>query len=361
MLCISFGGLVLTAFIHVIHRLSLFTGMEHHEYHVALSEFSTSHGLPPYYVAISSVAFFIPLGCFLYSVYLYYKTPYHEKLPLWITITLTLSSINMVMGGDGMMEYHFSIFIVIALVAFYDRIRLIVIMSVIFTVQHVLGYFVSPITYFVFGVAGYSFAMTMVHMVAVTLMAVAIITQIKTRQTLFEESETDHLTNILNRRAILKKIYTCHDENPGRTCSMIFFDLDHFKQINDTYGHEAGDELLIHFTKLLDSEVADKGLFARYGGEEFVLFLPEYSKVDAFNYAEEIRKKIEQEPFSIKNHLSYKEESFDLQATASIGVASYPEQCSQIDDLIRYADRAMYVGSKLKGRNRVSLFDASME
>lgn len=358
MLIISLCGLVLTALVHILHRSSLF--MKGHGHHGEILEVLTQNGMPNYYYSVSGWSFSIPVGLFMIAVYLYLKSPYHEQIPLMITLTLTMMSVNMIMGGEGMIEYHFFIFIVIALIAFYDQIYLILIAGFIFTLQHIVGYFVPAITYFVFGVTGYSLVMTMMHVIAVVLMSIAIITQIKTRKTLVTESETDHLTNVYNRRAILRKIYDHNRENPELTSSLIFLDLDYFKKVNDTYGHEAGDKLLIQLAELLRSKLKVHGEVARYGGEEFVLFLPEFNKEEAYQLAEEIRTMIEEHPFKVTNQLSHKQEKLVINMTASIGVASYPEQCKEMEDLIRFADRAMYVGSKLEGRNRVSLFDSTM-
>jgi diguanylate cyclase (GGDEF)-like protein len=232
--------------------------------------------------------------------------------------------------------------------------------SVIFALQHFFGLFFDGLSYLVFGVAGYSWSMMMIHVIAVILMAVAIIVQIRTRQTLFEESETDHLTKALNRRAILRKIREFHEQEPHAKGSLIFFDLDHFKKVNDTYGHEAGDELLIEFAKVIKEAVCEEANVARYGGEEFVIFLPYCDTEQAVQSAEELRKMIETTDFFVTNALAVNDKKLGIRITSSIGVANYPDHSTEIDDLIRYADRAMYVGAKMTGRNQVSLFDPTM-
>lgn len=184
MLGITGASLILTVIIFIIHRWTYFGDWVLHGHHMSHTDVFVTPMVPSYYDTVAFIFFLIPLGIFLISSFLYLKSPTHAALPILLTLTLTLSSMAMIMGGDGMIEYHFSIFIVIALVSFYDEVKLIVIMASLFTLQHALGYSISPFTYFVFGVADYTITMTVVHIVAVVLMSVAIIVQIQTRQNL---------------------------------------------------------------------------------------------------------------------------------------------------------------------------------
>lgn len=117
------------------------------------------------------------------------------------------------------------------------------------------------------------------------------------------ESETDYLTQLPNSRAFEQALEAYHQRHPEAKRALIVLDLDHFKGINDTYGHEAGNEILKQFADLLKREDTAKGTIARYGGEEFIILLPSYTKEKALVYAESLRQAIEKEPFMCHNYL----------------------------------------------------------
>lgn len=166
-------------------------------------------------------------------------------------------------------------------------------------------------------------------------------------------SSTDHLTGLSNLRAFEKDLDQYTRKHPDAYQTIIIIDLDHFKRVNDTYGHQAGNELLKQVAILLSTFVYEQEKLARYGGEEFIFFIPNKSPIEAFALAEEIRSKIEESVFNTHNYLSGRE-LIQINITASIGLATYPHQCSNTKDLMTLADRAMYVGSKQKGRNKVA-------
>jgi two-component system cell cycle response regulator len=121
-------------------------------------------------------------------------------------------------------------------------------------------------------------------------------------------------------------------------------DLDFFKQVNDIYGHQAGDEVLRHFARLVKQSVRDSDYVSRYGGEEFVVILPETHKREARIMAERLRLIISEEPIPIgdqRHHL-----------TASIGVAAYPDDADTWHRLLKKADAALYEAKK-SGRDQV--------
>jgi diguanylate cyclase (GGDEF)-like protein len=124
--------------------------------------------------------------------------------------------------------------------------------------------------------------------------------------------------------------------------SALFIDLDHFKDVNDTYGHPVGDEVLIGTTTALKAACAGKGHCYRWGGEELVVLLSNYNSAEAAALAERIREAIGQLQFS----------GYPNQVTASIGVASYPEISATAEALVKAADDAMY-SAKQAGRDRV--------
>ncbi|WP_430785003.1 diguanylate cyclase [Virgibacillus flavescens] len=172
-----------------------------------------------------------------------------------------------------------------------------------------------------------------------------------------ENSEKDGLTNLYNYRffnnAVEKAGQTINDKS---VYSLILLDLDYFKKVNDTYGHEAGNEILCQFSIRLEKFIGDRGLVARYGGEEFVISLPNYSLRQSNEIAEIIRTMIAEEPFIISNHILPHNDTVEVNITASIGVAAYPNHCESLNELVRHADRAMYLGAKQRGRNRVAVY-----
>ncbi|WP_347549411.1 sensor domain-containing diguanylate cyclase [Pseudalkalibacillus hwajinpoensis] len=170
-------------------------------------------------------------------------------------------------------------------------------------------------------------------------------------------SERCPLTNLYNFRffsELLEEKYKCLDEMPS-SFSIILLDLDHFKKVNDTFGHHSGNEVLCGLSNRLVEEIGTKGTVARFGGEEFVVLLENHSHEDSLQKAEELRCTIADRPFEIFNDLG----NGNLQViyiTASIGVATAPDQGDDAQTLIRNADRAMYTGAKQRGRNRVASY-----
>ena len=155
---------------------------------------------------------------------------------------------------------------------------------------------------------------------------------------------TDALTGLPNRRAIddhLKRLLA----QAGRSLtpmSAILLDLDHFKQINDTFGHERGDEVLAAVGALMRSELRGSDFAGRSGGEEFVVMLPDTDRAGALRVAEHLRQAM--------HSLSFP--GVQRAITASFGVAAYPDDALDGETLMRLADRALYV-AKQSGRDRV--------
>lgn len=171
------------------------------------------------------------------------------------------------------------------------------------------------------------------------------------------ESEHCGLTKLYNYRYFEKILNTkFFDLNAGilREMSLIMLDIDHFKQINDTYGHQAGNEILIKMANRLKDLMVDEGVLARYGGEEFVILLADTKQDTALHIAESIRKTIADTPFVVQNELDPSLGFVEVWITVSIGVATAPEDADDAMSLIRHADRALYIGAKQAGRNRVA-------
>jgi diguanylate cyclase (GGDEF)-like protein len=160
-------------------------------------------------------------------------------------------------------------------------------------------------------------------------------------------SDTDPLTQIYNRRYMMNMLEKelLRAERKGTHLSLVMIDLDHFKQVNDKYGHDGGDQVLIALAALAQAGLRSYDFFARYGGEEFVMTLPETAHEDALMIADRLRRRIQLH--------SYPGTLKGLSLTASMGVATYPVQfISSLADLVREADEAMY-RAKTAGRNRV--------
>lgn len=174
------------------------------------------------------------------------------------------------------------------------------------------------------------------------------------------KSERCGLTKLHNYRYLDRKLAEAaadFEAIPSRGLSVVMLDIDHFKKVNDTYGHESGNVVLIELAKILRSFLKEKDVLARYGGEEFVFILHDCSKEEAVLFAEEIRLKIEKTYFRINPDLSNDYTPINIQVTSSLGVASIPDDAKSAKGVIRSADRALYIGGKQAGRNRVGVLD----
>jgi len=137
----------------------------------------------------------------------------------------------------------------------------------------------------------------------------------------------------------------------GSNVSFIMLDVDHFKQLNDNYGHETGDVVLKELAALLSKMTRTEDVACRYGGEEFVLCLPGASATIAMSRAEEIRE-------AMSNHTFYYEGQNIGQVTVSLGVSVFPEHGLDAKDLFKQADKALYQ-AKEAGRNQTVLAQSS--
>ncbi|MCP4139302.1 MAG: PAS domain S-box protein [Chloroflexi bacterium] len=172
----------------------------------------------------------------------------------------------------------------------------------------------------------------------------------KMEEKLRQQATTDPLTGILNRRHFFK-LATRELKRAMRydhTLSVIMFDIDHFKSVNDTYGHSTGDQALRMLTTECQPNLRENDLFARYGGEEFIILLPETDLKQAKRIAERTQKRL-----SGAESLKFGDDSISL--TASFGVASLDGEKLSLDDLIMRADSALYA-AKDAGRNRVEVW-----
>jgi diguanylate cyclase (GGDEF)-like protein len=167
-----------------------------------------------------------------------------------------------------------------------------------------------------------------------------------TNKELQQLSTTDALTGLYNRRYMIDTLAKelTRAERSSAPFSILLLDIDHFKQYNDTYGHMAGDELLIKAGMLFVKSIRNADFAARYGGEEFLIFLPGESTKKAMEVAERIRVEVATATADGKNSIE--------PVTVSIGVATFPGNGSSVDELIANADAALYE-AKERGRNQV--------
>ncbi|WP_052330139.1 GGDEF domain-containing protein [Thermicanus aegyptius] len=172
-------------------------------------------------------------------------------------------------------------------------------------------------------------------------------------------SVTDELTGLYNFRFFSQAIEEQVEEakRNHRPLSLLIIDIDHFKQINDTFGHLSGNRALIGLAEQLKASVRKEDIVARYGGEEFTILLPGTSSKEAVEIAERIRMQVEKMRLRIEKDLGDGADVY-LRITVSIGISSYPEHAEDALSLMRNADRAMYVGAKHQGRNRVAVYGA---
>nr|WP_214742024.1 GGDEF domain-containing protein [Exiguobacterium sp. s48] len=156
-------------------------------------------------------------------------------------------------------------------------------------------------------------------------------------------AETDHLTGLANRRAWemqMKKIRERYD-----ICNVLILDIDHFKQINDQYGHANGDEILKQFSELLHRETRDHDIKARIGGEEFGILIPMLSQSEVIGVAERIRNCISKHAFKLLDQQV-------IHISVSIGIAN--GKSTQLHEMVHLADDCLY-HAKNQGRNRTHI------
>ncbi len=177
--------------------------------------------------------------------------------------------------------------------------------------------------------------------------------ELRTRS-LVEQTRRDGLTGLYNRtylNEILATEFTKATEC-GWPLSVAFVDLDHFKQVNDTYGHQVGDQVLVSLAQFLASRMRQADLVARYGGEEFIVVLPGTYSADAKTLLDRLREEVAAKPHGVSGG----QQIFN---TISIGLATHREekQFATLESLIQGADRALYTAKRL-GRNRLEMYNS---
>jgi diguanylate cyclase (GGDEF)-like protein len=171
---------------------------------------------------------------------------------------------------------------------------------------------------------------------------------------LFQETKrlsiTDGLTGLFNSRYFYRQLELeiARTNRYGGTFSLILFDIDNFKQLNDTYGHQAGDDVLHELAGILKSASRETDIVVRYGGEEFIIILPNTPVEDTIHLADRIRALVE-------NNIFLPHHEHGLHITLSGGIAAYPMTASDAKSLLNAADTALY-SAKSSGKNRIVCF-----
>ena len=163
----------------------------------------------------------------------------------------------------------------------------------------------------------------------------------------------DTLTNLYNRRYFEERLEVEAQKSffSDTSLSLVMVDIDHFKRVNDTFGHTEGDRVLCEIASLLKTSVRKNDTVARYGGEEFILILPEAGLEESSMISERIRRLVENTPFEVGQA--------QINLTVSLGISNFPShQARTKEELIKMADLALY-DAKRGGRNRVSIFNQS--
>ncbi len=157
----------------------------------------------------------------------------------------------------------------------------------------------------------------------------------------------DPLTNAYNRRFGMARLgeELNRADRTNTPLGLLMVDLDHFKGVNDTYGHLAGDQVLVQIVRMARAVLREGDILVRYGGEEFLAILPGAACADAREAGERLRRRVSETPIPVGAHL--------LRVTLSVGVAAHPEAAAvTLEDLVRSADEALYA-AKAAGRDRV--------
>ena len=184
-------------------------------------------------------------------------------------------------------------------------------------------------------------------LIACLLLFESLLKQWRIRETAIQVlSRLDPLTNVMNRRSISNHLERLHQQ-PNQLYSIVLLDLDHFKNINDHFGHSVGDQVLVNVAKCLANNLRDRDMIGRFGGEEFILLLPNTTPAQAQNVAERCRLAIGELKFTSEDH-----QEFSI--SASFGISS-TLSADEPHLIISQADQALYA-VKASGRNQVKIF-----
>ncbi|MDR6549076.1 methyl-accepting chemotaxis protein [Paenibacillus qinlingensis] len=202
MLQVSLGTIALSFIIHLLYRK--FNFMKNMGHMMSMENMATGHDTGQYYSFALSIFLIIPVVFLGVAYILYRKQTDQPLIPMLNTLVLTFSSISIIAGGGGGIELHFSIFMVVAIVAYYEDIKLIALMTGIFALQHVLGYFFVP--KLIFGSSDYSFVMLLVHAIFLILTSGATSLQVVSKERIMRAVELEKAIKQKEAEALLETV-----------------------------------------------------------------------------------------------------------------------------------------------------------
>jgi diguanylate cyclase (GGDEF)-like protein len=263
---------------------------------------------------------------------------------IWFGNTL-ISNIKLGSLSGGLGEFTNWVplfFIYVALI--FDKKMALIVSMVIFITTLTIGIVIGFLHHDAFDVQTYDSLIQFYMSNAAYIFALFFLQVLKTAFIQKEEMQhlahTDHLTNLPNRRLMEKNLQDNIKDN--KEFSIILLDIDHFKLINDTYGHDVGDQVLRAFSSLIQENIRDHDMVGRWGGEEFIIIANRLGGKQAAIFTERLRKLIEATSFIHKEKV-----------TASFGVTEF-RQSERLQDVLKRADVALYL-AKENGRNIVEI------
>jgi diguanylate cyclase (GGDEF)-like protein len=311
----------------------------------------------------------------LFIAYKYFKGTYITRLLMGIA--MMLFSLIFIQQHLGRIEMHFHVFIGMAILVLYKDIIPIVAASITTTLHHLVFNYLQLYEISLFGMPvmvfnyGCGFDIVMLHAIFVLVEAIVIGYIIKLQreyvldidksknevkelnQELSFTSLHDPLTGLANRSNLQIQLeIAIHNANRNQNMfALLFVDLDHFKNINDTLGHDVGDALLKVVARRFKSTLREKDIIARIGGDEFVIVLTDIQNTYAIEQVINKLLHLFKHEWNILEH--------NLKLSCSIGVALYPDDTHEIEELMKYADIAMYQ-AKANGRNQFIFFTSEL-
>ncbi|WP_333805549.1 diguanylate cyclase domain-containing protein [Sulfurospirillum sp.] len=175
---------------------------------------------------------------------------------------------------------------------------------------------------------------------------------VKQQDMIYKQAHYDHLTSLANRTLLNQRLQLLieNSQSSGKKFGVLFLDLDNFKEINDSLGHDVGDMILIHVSKTLLLATRKTDTVARFGGDEFIILVDDISEEKSLAYIAEKLVKAIQQPMRVRN--------LDISVTTSIGISLFPNHGTDFNQLIKNADLALYA-AKAEGRNTYKIHNQS--
>ncbi len=338
----------------------------------AIATFITSIKYSTYYYGFFSGALIVLPLLLLYK---YLKGERYFRY--FIAVAMMLFSVIFIQQYLGRIEMHFHVFIAMAILTLYKDVMPLIFAAATTIIHHVVfnylqlyevSLFGMPVMVFNYG-CGFDIVILHAIFVIIELFVLGYIVRLQVEHTInINESQNqvnelnrelaylsmhDILTDLPNRLNLKEKIQSVliDAEKNAKKFAVIFLDLDHFKNINDTLGHDIGDALLKRVAAMLKESVSQDTLISRIGGDEFIMVVSDFNDQNELvptinNLLDNFRKDL-----LIKGYL--------LRLSASIGVSLYPDDAQNVKDLMKYADIAMYK-AKGDGRDNFSFFSQEL-